>query len=34
MNLIYDRMAIAKNYCKGWFVIDVLAITPFDLILE
>ena len=34
MNLICDRISIAKNYCSGWFVIDVLAIVPFDLILE
>lgn len=34
MNLVTDRFTIAKNYCRGWFVIDCLAIIPFDQILE
>ena len=27
-----DRCVIAKEYLKGWFIIDLLAIIPFDLI--
>lgn len=30
--LIDDLRPIAINYLKGWFVIDVLAILPFDQI--
>ena len=33
MNLINNRLEIAKNYIKGWFAIDCLAIIPFDKIL-
>jgi len=29
-----DRWNIAKNYLKGWFLIDILAIIPFDVILK
>ena len=25
---------IARNYLKGWFVIDVMSIFPFDIVLE
>ena len=28
------RVMIAKNYLKGWFTIDLLAIIPFDVILS
>lgn len=31
---IEDRKAIAKEYIKGWFFIDLVAILPFDLILS
>lgn len=30
--IIEDRWTISKQYLTGWFVIDVLAIFPFDLI--
>lgn len=33
-NLIDKRRQIAMNYVQGWFIIDILAIIPFDLILE
>lgn len=29
-----DRKVIAKQYLKGWFLIDFLAIAPFDLIIH
>ena len=29
-----ERAIIAKNYLKGWFTIDLLAIIPFDVILS
>ena len=32
--IIEDRCEIAKTYLMGWFVIDVLAIFPFDLIAK
>lgn len=32
--VIDDRAVIAKRYLRGWFLIDVLAIVPFDLILR
>lgn len=34
VNLIDDRPTISMNYLKGWFFIDLLAIVPFDLILN
>ena len=34
MMIIDDRKAIFCNYFKGWFFIDILAIIPFDIILE
>jgi hypothetical protein len=33
MNLIDDRKKIVKNYLKGWFAVDFLAIIPFDQVL-
>jgi hypothetical protein len=30
--MIKDRKNIARNYLSGWFLIDVLAIIPFDLL--
>jgi hypothetical protein len=30
---VYDPMIIAKNYLKGWFVIDAFSGMPYDLIL-
>lgn len=34
MELVEDRPRIAKNYITGWFMIDIVAIIPFDLILN
>lgn len=31
--LICDKKAIAVHYLSGWFVIDVIAILPFELML-
>lgn len=31
---IDDRSKIAKEYLKGWFAIDFLAIVPFDIVLQ
>jgi len=33
MNLIQNHKQIAANYLKGWFLLDVFAIVPFELIL-
>ena len=33
MEMITCRKAIAKNYVSGWFLVDLLAIVPFDIIL-
>jgi hypothetical protein len=32
--MIDDRKVIALNYLKGWFIIDLVAILPFDLIMK
>lgn len=32
--IVEDRWTIAKNYLTGWFVVDTLAIFPFDAIAE
>lgn len=34
MDIIDDRKEIIINYLKGWFVLDLLAIIPFDIIME
>lgn len=31
MEVIEDRATIAKDYLKGWFAVDLIAILPFDL---
>lgn len=31
--VVSDPAKIAKNYLKGWFVIDVMAAIPFDLLM-
>lgn len=33
-NIIDNRKAIAKNYLLGWFLIDLVAIFPLNLILQ
>lgn len=30
--IITDKNRIAKKYLTSWFIVDVLSITPFDLI--
>ena len=32
--IIEDRCEIAKSYLTGWFIIDVLAIFPFDVLMN
>lgn len=34
MDIIEDRKKIAVFYLKGWFLIDLIAIVPFDTILN
>jgi len=34
MDEITDRRLIALNYLKGWFIVDVLSILPFDYIQQ
>ena len=34
VNLVEDRKEIANNYIRGWFFVDLLAIVPFDQILN
>jgi len=31
--IIEDYKSIACNYLKSWFLIDIMAIVPFDLII-
>ena len=33
MNLIQDHKKIASNYIKGWFLLDIFAIIPFELVI-
>ena len=33
MKEVYNRKKIALNYLKGWFIIDFVAIIPFDELL-
>ena len=33
-NIIDDHKTIACTYLQGWFMVDVLAILPFDLIFS
>lgn len=30
---IYDRKKIALNYVKGWLIIDIISVIPFDAFL-
>ena len=32
--VVLDRKMIAKKYIKGWFIIDLLAVIPFEFILS
>ena len=34
MEIVHDRKLIVTEYLTGWFLIDVLAIFPFDLIIS
>ena len=34
VELIEDRTTICCDYLKGWFIIDVVSILPFDLIFN
>lgn len=34
MNLVEDRKEICVTYLKGWFMIDLLAIVPFDKLFQ
>ena len=30
--VVYDSRQIALNYIRGWFLLDLLAAIPFDLL--
>ena len=32
-NMVQDRKLIAKTYIGSWFIVDVVAIIPFDLFM-
>ena len=32
LDIIDDHKAIANNYIKGWFILDVVSIFPTDLV--
>ena len=32
--IVDDRAIITKDYLKGWFVIDLIAIVPFELMFD
>lgn len=32
--MIDERKKIATNYMSGWFFIDLLAVLPFNVILD
>lgn len=34
MDIVDDRKEIAINYLKGWFLLDVMAVIPFDILFE
>ena len=34
MKLVVDRKRISKNYLSGWFLVDIFAIIPFDIIVH
>ena len=34
VDIIDNRKTIARNYIQGWFIVDVLAIVPFDKMIN
>ena len=34
MEIEDDRITIAKAYVKGWFFIDLMAVVPFELLIQ
>ena len=34
LKVVTDRPTIAKNYLTSWFIIDAVAIFPFDLCMQ
>lgn len=32
MEVVEDRLTLAKNYLKSWFLIDFVTIIPFELL--
>jgi hypothetical protein len=34
MEINDDRRLIIKNYAKGWFIIDLMSIIPFELFVQ
>jgi hypothetical protein len=34
MEIVDNREAITMNYLKGWFIIDILSIIPFDILIK
>ena len=34
MDIDTDRLNIAKKYLRGWFLIDFVAIFPFQLLMN
>lgn len=32
-NMVIDRKTLAKTYIESWFIVDVVAIIPFDLFM-
>ena len=34
VDIIDNRKTIAYNYIQGWFIVDVLAIVPFDKLIN
>ena len=33
-DIVDDRSVIACRYAKGWFLIDIVAIIPFDVLIK
>jgi len=30
--VVYEFKLIALNYVRGWFILDILAVIPYDLL--